>query len=56
MTKRKSDVQHMVDRKKTQCTKGKVQKEMYDAPKNCSAPENGPTVEKEKTGRRGKKA
>jgi hypothetical protein len=39
----------MVDRKKTPRTKGKVTTEMYDAPKNCSAPEKGPTVGKEKT-------
>jgi hypothetical protein len=56
VTKRKSDrAQHMADRNKTQCTKGRVTKKMYDAPKNCSASKNEPIVGKEKIGRWGKK-
>jgi hypothetical protein len=44
----------MDDRKKTQCTRGKVTMEMYDTSENCSALGNRPTVRKEKTDRQGK--
>jgi hypothetical protein len=45
----------MVDRKKKLHTNGKVTTKMYGALKNCSAPENEPTVGKEKNCRWGKK-
>jgi hypothetical protein len=42
-------------RNKQSSLRENLQQEMYDAPKNCSARENEPKVEKEKTNRQGKK-
>jgi hypothetical protein len=46
--KEKVTTQHMADRKKTQCTRGKVTTEMYDAPKITVHQKMGQRSEKKK--------